>query len=112
MVPSAVSAMKEDAPTPRESRVTSTPQRIGTAANAAKASMKATISADVANASGAFCGNGKSGNRTDQFGNWNFSPSPAFAAPAFGDPRPLQHQMRDAALFEVVAHRESGLAAA
>src|SRR5882672_5983135 len=37
--------------------------------------MKATISADVANASGSVCGNGKSGSRTDQFGNWNFSPS-------------------------------------
>src|SRR5215211_2397996 len=37
--------------------------------------MNAMISPDDAKASGSLCGNGKSGSRTDQFGNWNFSPS-------------------------------------
>src|SRR5947207_14697121 len=37
--------------------------------------MNAIISADDAKASGSVCGNEKSGSRTDQFGNWNFSPS-------------------------------------
>ena len=37
---------------------------------------------------------------------------PAFAAPAFGDPVPLQHEMRTAALLEPMAHHQPGLAAA
>jgi len=37
--------------------------------------MNLTISAADANASGSLCGNGKSGSRTDQFGNWNCKPS-------------------------------------
>ena len=32
---------------------------------------------------------------------------PAFAAPAFGDPLPFQHQMRKPALLEPVAHHEA-----
>src|SRR6266481_9971242 len=37
--------------------------------------MNAIISADDAKASGSVCGKENSGSRTDQFGNWNFSPS-------------------------------------
>ena len=65
-----------------------------------------------ANASGSLCGNGKSGSRTDQFGKLEFQPVPAFAAPAFGDPLALQHEVRKPALLQPVAHHEPGLAAA
>jgi len=37
---------------------------------------------------------------------------PALAAPALGDPCPLQYQMRKPALLEPVTHHEPGLAAA
>jgi hypothetical protein len=73
--PFAVSAMKPGPPPRRCSRVTSTPQRIGELAKSANASMNPAMSAAVANASGSLWGKGKSGNRTDQFGNWNFNPS-------------------------------------
>ena len=37
---------------------------------------------------------------------------PALASPPFGDPVPLEHEMREAALLQPVAHRQPGLAAA
>ncbi len=45
-------------------------------------------------------------------GKLEFQAVPTFAAPAFGDPLPLQHQMRQPALLQAVAHHEAGLAAA
>ncbi len=41
-----------------------------------------------------------------------FQPVPALAAPAFGDPVALEHQVRKPALLQPVAHHEASLAAA
>ena len=45
-------------------------------------------------------------------GKLEFQPVPAFAAPAFGDPMALEHDVRKSALFQPVAHHEASLAAA
>ena len=100
------------APSRCDSRVTATPQRIGGATKAGIGLDEFDDVVGVGKRIRIAVRKRKVRQPHRPVGKLEFQPVPAFAAPALGDPLPLEHEMRKPALLEPMAHHQASLAAA
>ncbi len=112
IVPADVSARKPGRPAALRTDSTSTPQRIGAAIFSAYSAKYSATRSFEGKSSGPTSENSSPGNRSCQAGPLATRESHRSDAPAFGDPVPLEHEVRDAGAAQVLAHGQAGLAAA